>query len=220
MNSENIYTSDKWLSFDGFSPLITAFRSYTDLTPEMEFIINQHTFPVVFKKNKFISSPLHLDKYVYLIVNGIARGYIKDENKEITTWIAKEDELIGNVFSIWEDNKPIGEYVQALEDMVAVAIPHKLYGQLDYNNHTANYIGRIIAQLHYVQSCERALISRLQTAEKKYIRFTKSYPELVNRVGLKYIASFLCMRMETLSRIRSKLAVLSCLFFLLMIQPR
>lgn len=209
MNPENIYTSDKWLSFNGFSPLITTFKSYHDLTPEIEFIINQYTFPVFFKKNKFISSPLHRDRYVYLIVNGIARGYVKDEKSEITTWIAKEEQLIGNVFSVWEDNKPIEEYIQALEDTVAIAIPHKLYGQLDCNNYIANYIGRKIAQLHYLQACERALISRLLTAEKKYIRFTQSYPELVNRVGLKYIASFLCMRMETLSRIRSKLAALA-----------
>lgn len=208
MNPEYAYNSqDKWLPFNGFSPLITVFKSFHDLTPEMEFIINNETFPVTFKKNKFISSPLHHDKYIYLIINGIARGYMKDDDKEITTWIAKEDELIGSVSNVWNNNESLDEYVQAIEDVVAIAIPHTMSKQLYLNYHIANYIGRKVAQLHYLQACERALISRLQSAEKRYVRFTKSYPELVNRVPFKYIASFLCMRLETLSRVRSRLAL-------------
>ncbi|MNK71313.1 hypothetical protein D3C87_907620 [compost metagenome] len=218
MNFEKKHVLDKWLTFNGFSPLITFFRSYHDLTPEIEYFINEYTFPVVFKKNKFISSPLHRNEYAYLVVKGVARGYMKDDKKEITTWIARENELIGNVYNTNEAKKPVDEYIQALEDVEAVAVPYNLYGQLYNIDHIANYIGRKIVQLHYFQSCERALISRLLTAEKKYIRFIQSYPDLVNRVGLKYIASFLCMRVETLSRIRSKMAAISC-FNLLLILP-
>jgi len=207
MNTEKKYVLNKWASFNGISPLITFFRLYHDLTPEIEHFINQHTFPVVFKKNKFISSPLNRNQFTYLMVKGVARGYLKDDNKEITIWIAKENELIGNAYSIGKDNRSVEVYIQALEDVEAIAIPHDRYMQLFDMDHITNYIGRKIIQLHYFQSCERALISRLQTAEKKYIRFIQSYPGLVSRVGLKYIASFLCMRVETLSRIRSKLVL-------------
>jgi Cyclic nucleotide-binding domain len=207
MNPEyNYSTQDKWLPFDGFSPLITLFKSFHDLSPEMESIINNETFPVKFKKNKFISSPLHLNHNVYLIIKGITRGYIKDDSKEITIWIAKENEFIGSVSNIWNTNHSLEEYIQALEDVVAIAIPHAMSKRLYLNYHIANYIGREVAQLHYLKACERAFISRLQSAEKRYIRFIKSYPKLIERVPLKYIASFLCMRLETLSRIRSKLA--------------
>ncbi|QIL41459.1 Crp/Fnr family transcriptional regulator [Pedobacter sp. HDW13] len=207
MNPEKKYTLNKWGIFNGFSPLITVFRSYHDLTPEIEYFINQHTFPVIFKKNKFISSPLHRNEYAYLIVKGVVRGYLKDDKKEFTTWIAKEGELIGSSYSFGNWNKSIEEYIQALEEVEAVAIPYDIYVQLYDIDHITNYIGRKIIQLHYFQSCERALISRLQTAEKKYIRFMQSYPGLVSRVGLKYIASFLGIRIETLSRIRSRLII-------------
>ncbi|MBB6236473.1 CRP-like cAMP-binding protein [Pedobacter sp. AK013] len=208
MNPQYSYnTQEKWLPFNGFSPVITVYKSFHNLTPEMESIINNQTFPVTFKKNKFILSPLHHDKYVYLILNGVVRGYMKDDDKEITIWIAKENELVGSVSNIWNNNESINEYVQALEDVVAIAIPHTMSKQLYLNYHIADYIGRKVTQLHYLQACERALISRLQSAEKRYIRFIKSYPELVDRIPLKYIASFLCMRLETLSRVRSKLAL-------------
>lgn len=209
MKPEKKYTLNKWDRYHGVSPLVSVFRLYHDLTPEIEYFINEHTFPVVFKKNKFISSPLHRNAYTYLIVKGIARGYLKDDKKEMTTWIAKENELIGNMYSVVGDKKSVDVYIQALEDVEAVAIPHEMYLQLYDLDHISNYIGRKITQFHYFQSCERALISRLQSAEKKYIRFVQSYPELVNRVGLKYIACFLGMRTETLSRIRSRLAVAS-----------
>lgn len=209
MKPEKKYTLNKWDRYHGVSPLVSVFRLYHDLTPEIEYFINEHTFPVVFKKNKFISSPLHRNAYTYLIVKGVARGYLKDDKKEMTTWIAKENELIGNMYSVAGDKKSVDVYIQALEDVEAVAIPHEMYLQLYDIDHISNYIGRKITQFHYFQSCERALISRLQSAEKKYIRFVQSYPELVSRVGLKYIACFLGMRTETLSRIRSRLAVAS-----------
>ena len=207
MSLENIYTEDKWLPFNGYSPLIRVYKSFHDLTPEIEFIINNHTFPVNFKKNKFISSPLHRDKYTYLLLNGVARGYMKDDNKEITTWIAKENEFVGNISNFWDEVLPSEEYVQAIEDVTAIAVPYSMSKQLYLNHQIANYVSRKMTQLHYLQACERALISRLQSAEKRYLRFVKSYPDLINRVPLKYIASFLCMRLETLSRIRSKLAI-------------
>ena len=205
MNPKLTLIEDKWSNFNGNSPLIRIFKSFHVLTADIEYIINTQTFPVSFKKSKFISSPIHQNKFIYLLIKGVARGFMKDENKEITTWIAKEDEIIGNVKTLWDDHEESKEYVQALEDIDAIAIPYTMSNHLFNNFNIANFIGRKITQIQYLNACERAFITRLQTAERRYLRFTESYPELVDRIPLKYIASFLCMRMETLSRIRTKL---------------
>jgi len=68
----------------------------------------------------------------------------------------------------------------------------------------ANYVGRKMTEIYFLGATERAYISRLPTALKRYQRFLVSYPHLINRVPLKYIASFIGMRLETLSRIRKK----------------
>jgi len=206
MNHESIYSSDKWRSFNGFSPLIKVYRSFHNLTSDIEFIINQQTFPITFKKNKFISSPLHRDNCSYLIFKGIVRGYMKDDNTEITTWLAKENEFVGGVSNFLDERATNEEYIQALEDVIAIVVPHSMTKLLHLNYHILNDVDRKMSQLYYRQACERALISRLHSAEKRYTRFVKSYPELVNRVPQKHIASFLCMRLETLSRMRAKLA--------------
>ena len=64
-----------------------------------------------------------------------------------------------------------------------------------------------MTELYIQGASERAFIARLPTAQKRYERFLVTYPHLMNRIPLKYIASFIGMRLETLSRLRSKVAV-------------
>jgi hypothetical protein len=70
---------------------------------------------------------------------------------------------------------------------------------------TANYVGRKMTEIYYQGASERAFICRIPTTKKRYERFLNTYAHLLERVPLKYIASFLGMRLETLSRIRSGL---------------
>lgn len=204
MNPEKIDTENKWLQFNGFSPLITIFKAFHPLNDEIEEIINKETFPVIFKKNKFISSPLHRNKYIFLIIQGTVRGYMKHGNKEITTWISKENELVGTIRNLWEE-EATEEYIQAIEPIVAIAIPHSMSKKLYEKFPIANYVGRKMTELYYAAAFERGYLCRLQSSERRYKRFLKSYPELIDRVPLKFIASFLGMRLETLSRIRAKI---------------
>ncbi|WP_131536665.1 Crp/Fnr family transcriptional regulator [Pedobacter nototheniae] len=209
MNPENIYSNDKWANYNGISPLISIFKTFHPLSLEIEHIINTQTFPVVFKKNKFISSPLHRNKYIFLVLKGLVRGYMKNGENEVTTWMARENELVGNIRNFMNEELPSEEYIQTIEEVIAVAVPINMTQQLYNNFDIANYVGRKMTELYYLQACERGFISRLQSTEKKYIRFIKSYPDLVDRAPIKHIASFLGMRVETLSRLRSRLEQIS-----------
>ena len=97
------------------------------------------------------------------------------------------------------------EYLQALEDVDLVAIPHVLSEHLYENFPEANIVGRKMMELHYRSAEERAYLCRISSAEKRYKRFLLSFPDLINRVSLKHIASFLAIRLETLIRIRAKI---------------
>ena len=75
---------------------------------------------------------------------------------------------------------------------------YKLYPEL-------NYIARVITENYLVKSQERLFLLRRQTAEERYLYFTERYPTLLQKVPLKYIASYLGLTLETLSRIRNKI---------------
>ena len=207
MNIENIYGDKKWTDFGGESPLIAVFKSFHDLSQEIKDVINEQTFPVNFAKNKHVASPLKRNKYIYLILKGAVHGYIKVGNNKVTTWIAAENELAGTIRNLWED-VPTDEYVETIENVLAIAVPHSMTNYLYENFLIANYVGRKMTELYIKGASERALLARLPTAQKRYQRLLLTYPHLMNRVPLKYIASFIGMRLETLSRLRSKTATI------------
>lgn len=204
MIAVNLSDEDRWKRFNNFSPLISIFKKFHPLNDEIERRINQHTFPISYKKNKFLVSPVDRNKYLFLIVKGVVRGFIKDGKTEITTWIAKENEVVGTIRNLWIEGDS-EEYLQALEDVELIAIPHVLSDYLYENFPEANIVGRKMMELYYRSAEERAYLCRISSAEKRYRRFLVSFPDLINRVSLKYIASFLAVRLETLSRIRAKI---------------
>ncbi|WP_412468434.1 Crp/Fnr family transcriptional regulator [Pedobacter sp. KLB.chiD] len=204
MIAVNFSDEDRWKKYNNFSPLIDIFKKFHPINDEIESRINQHTFPVSYKKNKYLVSPLDRNKFLFLIVKGVVRGFIKDGDNEITTWIAKENEVVGTIRNLWVESES-EEYLQALEDVDLIAIPHVLSEYLYENFTEANIIGRKMMEIYYRSAEERAYLCRISSAEKRYKRFLDSFPDLINRVSLKYIASFLAIRLETLSRIRSKI---------------
>ncbi|WP_406826494.1 Crp/Fnr family transcriptional regulator [Pedobacter sp. KACC 23697] len=204
MIAVNLSDKDRWKKYNNLSPLIAFFKNFHPLNEEIEKRINQHTFPVSYKKNKYLISPGDPNKFLFLIVKGIVRGFIKDGDAEITTWISKEDEVVGTIRNLWVESHS-EEHLQALEDVDLIAIPHVLSNYLFENFTEANIVGRKMMELYYRSAEERAYICRISSAEKRYKRFLVSFPDLINRVSLKYIASFLAIRLETLSRIRTRI---------------
>ncbi|QIL41498.1 Crp/Fnr family transcriptional regulator [Pedobacter sp. HDW13] len=204
MIAVNLSDEDRWKKYNNFSPLISIFKKFHPLNDEIEKRINQHTFPISYKKNKYLVSPVDRNKFLFLIVKGVVRGFIKDGNTEITTWIAKENEVVGTIRNLWVEGDS-EEYLQALEDVDLIAIPHVLSEYLYENFTEANIVGRKMMEQYYRSAEERAYLCRISSAEKRYKRFLVSFPDLINRVSLKHIASFLAIRLETLSRIRAKI---------------
>ena len=204
MIAVNLSDEERWKIYNNISPLIDVFKKFHPLNDEIERRINQHTFPISYKKNKYLLSPVDRNKFLFLIVKGVVRGFIKDGSTEITTWISKENEVVGTIRNLWGEGDS-EEYLQALEDVDLIAIPHVLSDYLFENFTEANIVGRKMMELYYRSAEERAYLCRISSAEKRYKRFQASFPDLINRVSLKHIASFLAIRLETLSRIRAKL---------------
>ncbi len=205
MITATLSAPDKWKEYGYCSPLIDIFKRFHPLNAEIEQLINLNTFPVSFKKNKFLLSPIDRNQYLFLITKGAVRGYVKLDKHEITTWISIEGEVIGSIDNLWDENKESKEYLQALEDVEAIALPHKLTMYLHENFAEANIIGRKMVEMYYKSAEERAYICRIPSAEKRYKHFLKAFPGLAHRISLKHIASFLAMRIETLSRVRAKM---------------
>jgi len=148
-------------------------------------------------------TPGSVADHLYFIEKGVIRSYVKEEERQITTWITEENEIIGPTRTIGTNNL-CQEYLQALEDTDLVALPVD-FTEFIFNTYPeTNVVGRRIWEYYYRKAEERAHICRITSAEKKYKHLMETRPELINRISLKYIASYLGMTLETLSRVRSR----------------
>ncbi|MEH3115469.1 hypothetical protein [Pedobacter terrae] len=86
-----------------------------------------------------------------------------------------------------------------------VAIPYLLIDELYANYQETNIIWRKILELQYHAASERSMLARIPSAERRYEKFIELNPFDASRVPLRYMATYLGMRLETLSRIRSKM---------------
>ncbi|MEP7267360.1 MAG: Crp/Fnr family transcriptional regulator [Saprospiraceae bacterium] len=163
----------------------------------------EHTFPLCLKKGKTLLKPGEICTHIFFVKSGILRCFIKDENKEITTWITAEGEMVASISSFIYQRTSM-ESIQAVEDCDLLALSYTDMEQAYLKFPHFNIIARKLYEKYYVDAENRALIARLKNAQKKYHHFLNFQGHLANRVPLKYIASYIGIRLETLSRIRAK----------------
>ena len=144
--------------------------------------------------------------YIYVVLKGLLRTYYVKDGEEISSRFMDEQYLLGmSVISFYSRTSGY-EYIEAIEPCIFARIHYDKLQEL-YNNFIEfNYTARIITERFYMRSEERLFLIRKQTAEDRYLFFVNKYPELMQRVPLKYIATYLGITLETLSRIRKKLS--------------
>ena len=184
-------------------PLVDFINRIHPLTEEiMEFMSSRTTFKKV-SKGKFLLKPGDYCKDYYYIHKGILRSYINYEEREITIWINPEGEITTSIRSI-AGSRISDEYIQVIENAELVVIPFEAMQELYERFPEMNKVGRMLLEEYYAASEERVFIARLPNAQARYQHFINSRPELLNRIPLKYVASYLGITLETLSRLRAK----------------
>lgn len=193
-----------WDTPDGHNPFIHFLQKIAPLSKQVMHELDQVCFPVVVQKNKFLLKPGAQADHLYFITKGVIRGCIKEDGKMITTWISEENEVVGSIRALGT-GALCQEYLQAIETTHLIAFSYAFTEHLFHTYPETNVIGRRILEYSYREAEERAYICRIKSAEKKYRRFRETRPHLIERISLKYIASFLGITLETLSRVRSRL---------------
>lgn len=166
-------------------------------------LIQKSTRPLNFIKGDILVEPGKICQNLYFIQKGIVRGFIKEGKKETTTWLTTEGEMATAIRSFLMQ-VPTQEQVQAIEDCKVVELSYENLQNLLRQFVKLNVVGLKIMQQYYCDAEERAYVIRLSNANLKYQYFLKTKGDLINRIPLKYIASYLGMTTETLSRIRTK----------------
>jgi CRP-like cAMP-binding protein len=183
--------------------LLTVLRHLYPLSPEAEQYLQQHVTVTTVAKRKLLLKEGMICEHIYFVVKGALRGFTREGQKDITTWITIENEMVTSILGLDERVKAI-ENIQALEKCELLALTYADLQVLYERFPESNILARKILQRYYADAEKRAFIARLTKAENKYRYFLLRHQDLSNRIPLKYIASYLGVTLETLSRTRKK----------------
>jgi CRP-like cAMP-binding protein len=187
------------------STVISILNCFHPLSEGVIKFLKEHAYSCSFNKGELLLEQGQVCEHIYFIKKGVVRGFIREGKREITTWITGEGEMVSSILTFEEKGSAI-ENMQAIEDCEMLALTlvdlEKLYEQFP----EFNIVSRKLLQKYYSDAEGRAFIARLTNAETKYRQFLTRYSHFANRVPLTYIASFLGITLETLSRVRRKIS--------------
>ena len=183
--------------------VIDYFNTITPLPKELVDDIIKYAIINEYKKNEFILREGRVSNYTSWIIKGLTRSYYMKDGEDITTKFLWAGAPITSVYSYYS-RKTGNENIVALEDTTLASL-HYDHMQYLYKTHLSfNIIGRVITE-QYLYMLEIEVYNlRKQKAEDRYQFILNHLPHLLQRVPLKYLATYLGISLETLSRIRAK----------------
>jgi CRP-like cAMP-binding protein len=182
--------------------LFQYFKQFNPLSKEAENAIAEISNIVTIKKNKDLQPTGHTCKTVYFINKGMARIYYFNDGIDITESFSFENNIIARVESLFT-GKPSRKAIQILEDAEIVAINANRLFQLYDDFPEIERLFRKIFEAAYVETVNRIEGIQFHSAEERYNALLTEAPNVLMRVPLKYVASYLGITQVSLSRIRS-----------------
>ena len=171
---------------------------------EIEMV--QHYFePVSFSKNTLIEVAGKVPNYLYYIVSGYLRLFYMDENgNEITTHINCPPGFFTS-YSHFISETVSDHNVECVTACELLRITKENLDHLVKQSHAMKDFSISVFQHSIAYNENRSRELSTLNAEQRYLKLLKDYPEIIQHVPIQYIASFLGMKPESLSRIRRKI---------------
>lgn len=156
------------------------------------------------KHNHFLVAD-EIPQKIGIVIKGVFRYYYLSENGiEYTKHFSDESQFIVS-YSAALQNKHSNYYIQALENSEILSAPFKGFIDKIESLPYGQIILRRVAEWMLSVKIEREGDLLLLDATERYKKFIKSSPHLINRINQYYIASYLGITPESLSRIRKNL---------------
>ncbi len=181
--------------------LFKFFKKYISISKEAEKAIAEISKIVAVKKNADLQPIGHTCKTIYFINKGVARIYYYKDGTDITESFAFENNIIARVESLFT-GKPSQKAIQILEDSEVVAINSTQLFKLYDKYPEIERLLRLIFESAYVDTVNRIEGIQFHSAEERYNALITEAPNVLKRVPLKYVASYLGITQVSLSRIR------------------
>lgn len=137
----------------------------------------------------------------YILVQGSAKAFQWKDGEPSCSWFAFENDVLASMDSL--EGQDSDETIELMEDSTLIQINSRDFAHLAEHNLD---VARL--SFHWLAEHTKFLGQQVDlhtlSSQDRYEKITAAHPELLQRVSLTDLASFLGMRRETLSRVRGK----------------
>ncbi|MDN5215093.1 Crp/Fnr family transcriptional regulator [Fulvivirgaceae bacterium BMA12] len=185
---------------DSFSAYL---GKYGTLSESAKSRIDAISNSVQLPKNEIVLRQGERCRSIFLITSGSARMYYYHEGNEVTNQFFFDHEVIADMQSCYAKKRSFFN-IQLLEASNLIEIKYSELEHLYGHYHEIEKIGRLIAIECFLEESDRNRSFQMYTARQRYEQLLKKYPDILNRVNLGHIASYIGVTQIQLSRIRSQ----------------
>jgi len=181
-------------------------RRYSTMTHDELDILESVLVQMKFAKGEMILREGEVCRNLYYVDKGLVRQFYFKKGKEMTEYMGTEGSVIMCIESLFKE-EPTHLQVEALESVLIYALPKARLEEVAMHNVNIQILYRKILEESLINSQIHADLVRFETAQDRYQKLCKISPQLALRAPLVYIASYLQMTPETLSRVRSNITL-------------
>ena len=175
-----------------------------DLTEEEFTFLKTLFIPKKLRRKQYIVQEGDVCKYISFVDKGLLRTYTVDaKGAEHIVQFAPEGWWTTDMYS-YLTGEPSQENIEALEDSELLLLDRGNMERMVEVVPKMERFFRIMLQNNYVATHRRVVHSLSQLAEEMYADFVQRYPDIVQRVPQRMIASYLGITPAFLSRIRAR----------------
>lgn len=157
-------------------------------------------------KGTYLLREGEVNSKTYFVENGLLRQFSIDEKgKEHILQFAPENWFVSNRESVFL-NKPSSYFIEAIEDSTVFVVEKELFDILSKENPLFIDFNTQLLHRHIASLQKRVTQLQSDSAQERYLDFIQTYPDVLLRVPQTYVASYLGITPESLSRVRKELA--------------
>jgi CRP/FNR family transcriptional regulator, anaerobic regulatory protein len=184
--------------------VIEYINLFVSLSVEAEEYICEKMYREILPKNTLLHRADEVCDKVYFLEKGVVRWfYYNEDGKDVTDSFALENSFV-TAFDSFAQRKPSRYFIETLEESIVHSMTHsEIEIELETFPEAQKYTNLIMIQI-IEQMLEKNAALQFKNARERYQFMTEKQPQILQRVSLGHIASYLGITQETLSRIRAK----------------
>ncbi|MBI1767066.1 MAG: Crp/Fnr family transcriptional regulator [Bacteroidetes bacterium] len=185
-------------------PLIKYVSAFSDISDNDVRLLKQFFKPADFLKGSTLEKENTVAQKLYFIRNGFIRIFCTDDGTEVTTQIVGPNNFITG-FNSFVSGTLSKENIKCISNCDLLYITKSDYNELTKESAIWSAFCKQVYEKAISLNQQRTTDLLTLSAEKRYLKLLAEQPELIQNVPILYVASYIGIKPESLSRIRKKI---------------